>query len=102
MFGKRLKVRSYLTSFSNARSCSWITKRLRGPPASKHNVTTPKYDSLCTHDAEKTRVSSHTPDGIAAPSGAFAISHDRCLHAFGHVICADADALQAWPPFNGR
>src|SRR6202011_21745 len=52
MFGKRLKVRSYLTSFSNARSCSWITKRLRGPPASKHNVTTPKDDSLCHHDAE--------------------------------------------------
>ena len=30
---------------------------------------------------------SHAPDGIVAPSGASAISHDRRRYAFGHVIC---------------
>src|SRR6516164_8187578 len=46
--------------------------------------------------------SSHATDGTAAPSGASAISHHRRRHAFGHVIWADADALQARPPSNGR
>src|SRR5712664_3080328 len=46
--------------------------------------------------------SGHAPDGIAVPSGASAISHDCRRYAFGHVICADADALQARPPSNGR
>src|ERR1700738_3217053 len=45
--------------------------------------------------------SDHAPDGIAARSGASAIPRDRCRYAFGNVICADTDALQAWPPFNG-
>src|SRR5258708_26323329 len=40
--------------------------------------------------------------GVAAPSGASAISHDCRRYALGHVICADADALQARPPSNGR
>jgi len=43
----------------------------------------------------------HAPDGIAAPSGARATPHDRPRNAFDHVICADAHALQARPPFNG-
>jgi hypothetical protein len=45
--------------------------------------------------------SSHAPDGIAALSGASAISHDRRRYTFDHVICADADALQARSPSNG-
>src|SRR5258708_27431591 len=45
---------------------------------------------------------SHAPDCTAAPSGASAISHDRPRYAFDHVICANADALQARPPSNGR
>jgi hypothetical protein len=40
------------------------------------------------------RGGSHAPDGIAASSGAFANCHDSCRYAFGHVICADADALE--------
>jgi hypothetical protein len=36
-------------------------KRLRGPPASKHNVTTPKDDSLCHYDAEKAGGTGHAP-----------------------------------------
>src|SRR5262249_32215465 len=50
----------------------------------------------------KARGSGHAPDSIAAPSGTSANSHDRCRYAFGHVICADVDALQARPPSNGR
>jgi len=42
------------------------------------------------------------PDGVAAPSGTRANSHDRCRYALGHVICADADALQARPQSNRR
>jgi CRP-like cAMP-binding protein len=44
------------------------------------------------------RGSSHAPDSFAAPSGTSANSYDRRRYAFGHVICADADALQARPP----
>jgi hypothetical protein len=36
--------------------------------------------------------------GLPAPSGASANSSDRRRYAFGHIICADADALQARPP----
>src|SRR5215470_11979046 len=50
----------------------------------------------------KARGSGHAPDSIAVSSGASANSHDRCRHAFGHVICADVDALQARPSSNGR
>src|SRR6202040_3862577 len=52
-------------------------------------------------DASRRGRYPYAPDGIAVPSGASAISHDRRGYAFGHVICADADALQARPPFNG-
>jgi len=48
------------------------------------------------------RGSGHAPDSFAAPSGTSANSYDRRRYAFGHVICADADALQARPPSNGR
>ena len=37
----------------------------------------------------KTGGSAHAPDGTAAHFEAFAISHDRCRYAFGHVIWAD-------------
>src|SRR6478752_5851909 len=39
-----------------------------------------------------------TVEDFAAPSGTSANSCDRRRYAFGHVICADADALQARPP----
>src|ERR1700730_14345668 len=60
----------------------------------------------CAHEnlrsgGKKAGGSDHAPDGIAARSGASAISRDRCRYEFGNVICADTDALQAWPPFNG-
>ena len=42
-----------------------------------------------------------TVEDFAAPSGTSANSCDRRRYAFGHVICADADALQALPPSNG-
>src|SRR5216683_125069 len=42
------------------------------------------------------------PDGIAAPSGASTLSRDRRRDAFGHVVCADVDALGARPPSEGR
>ena len=44
----------------------------------------------------------HAPDSVAAPSGTSANSYDRPRYAFGHVIWADADALQARPPSNRR
>jgi hypothetical protein len=37
-----------------------------------------------------------------APSQATAISHDCHRYAFGHVVCADADALQTRPPSGGK
>jgi hypothetical protein len=37
--------------------------------------------------------SAHAPDGIAAHCEAFAVSHDCCRYAFGHVIWADVYAL---------
>jgi hypothetical protein len=37
--------------------------------------------------------SVHAPDGIATRSAAYAISHDCCRYAFGHVIWADVDTL---------
>ena len=42
-----------------------------------------------------------TPSGLS--SGASAISHDRRRYAFGHVICADAYALQlGHHPMGGK
>src|SRR5271168_4083686 len=37
--------------------------------------------------------SSHVPDGIAAHSEAFAISHDCCRYTFGHVTWTDVVTL---------
>jgi hypothetical protein len=37
--------------------------------------------------------SSHVPDGIAAHSEGFAVSHDCCRYAFGHVTWADVVTL---------
>jgi hypothetical protein len=39
---------------------------------------------------------------LGLPSGASARGSDRRRYAFGHVVCADVDALQARPPSHGR
>ena len=46
--------------------------------------------------------SDHAPVGIAAPFGPPTISRDCRRYAFGHVVWADIDALQARPQSNGR
>src|SRR3984893_17107626 len=58
--------------------------------------------AICARLVLKREEEAHAPGGIAARSGASAISHDRRRYAFGHVVWADADALQARPSSNGR
>ena len=49
----------------------------------------------------KVQGSAYASDGMAAPSGGYALSRDRPRYAFSYVIWANADALQARPPSNG-
>src|ERR1700730_8522073 len=58
--------------------------------------------AICARLVLKREEAAHGPDGIAAHSGALALSHARRCYPLRHIVGADADALQARPSSNGR